>query len=49
MARDPRDKPRLHTAVTKAFAEQDPLINVRQDDIRQEIYVSLYGEVRRNR
>jgi ribosomal protection tetracycline resistance protein len=46
VARDPRDKPRLHTAITQ-LAEQDPLINVRQDDIRQEIYVSLYGEVQK--
>ena len=46
VARDPRDKPRLHTALTE-LAEQDPLINVRQDDIRQEIYVSLYGEVQK--
>jgi ribosomal protection tetracycline resistance protein len=29
------------------LAEQDPLINVRQDDQRQEIYVSLYGEVQK--
>ena len=46
MARDPRDKARLHAALTQ-LAEQDPLINVRQDDIRQEIYVSLYGEVQK--
>jgi ribosomal protection tetracycline resistance protein len=46
VARDPRDKPRLHAAITQ-LAEQDPLINVRQDDIRQEIYVSLYGEVQK--
>ena len=46
VARDPRDKPRLHVAVTQ-LAEQDPLINVRQDDIRQEIYLSLYGEVQK--
>ena len=46
VARDPRDKPRLHAAMTE-LAEQDPLINVRQDDIRQEIYVSLYGEVQK--
>jgi ribosomal protection tetracycline resistance protein len=46
VARDPRDKPRLHAALTE-LAEQDPLINVRQDDIRQEIYVSLYGEVQK--
>ena len=44
--RDPGGKPRLHTAITE-IAEQDPLINVRQDDIRQEIYVSLYGEVQK--
>jgi ribosomal protection tetracycline resistance protein len=43
-ARDPRDKPRLHAALVQ-LAEQDPLINIRQDDIRQEIYLSLYGEV----
>src|SRR5262249_32457499 len=29
------------------LAEQDPLINLRQDDERQEIYVSLYGEVQK--
>jgi len=29
------------------LAEQDPLINVRQDDTRQELYVSLYGEVQK--
>src|SRR6516162_10022493 len=46
VARDPRDKPRLHVALTQ-LAEQDPLINVRQDDIRQEIYLSLYGEVQK--
>jgi ribosomal protection tetracycline resistance protein len=45
-ARDPRDKSRLHAAMIQ-LAEQDPLINVRQDDIRQEIYVSLYGEVQK--
>ncbi|HEX4287814.1 MAG TPA: translation factor GTPase family protein [Trebonia sp.] len=44
--RDPRDKARLHAAITQ-LAEQDPLINVRQDDLRQEIYVSLYGEVQK--
>ena len=46
VARDPHDKPGLHAALTQ-LAEQDPLINVRQDDIRQEIYVSLYGEVQK--
>ncbi|MFK4085434.1 GTP-binding protein [Kribbella sp. NPDC020789] len=29
------------------LAEQDPLINVRQDDVRQETSVSLYGEVQK--
>ena len=29
------------------MAEQDPLINLRQDDSRHEIYVSLYGEVQK--
>jgi ribosomal protection tetracycline resistance protein len=29
------------------LAEQDPLINLRQDDIRQELYVWLYGEVQK--
>jgi len=29
------------------LAEQDPLINVRQDDVHQEILVSLYGEVQK--
>ncbi|MEP6660268.1 MAG: translation factor GTPase family protein [Acidimicrobiales bacterium] len=29
------------------LAEQDPLINVRQDDTRHEISVSLYGEVQK--
>jgi ribosomal protection tetracycline resistance protein len=29
------------------LAEQDPLINVRQDDVSQEISVSLYGEVQK--
>ncbi|MGH3167641.1 MAG: GTP-binding protein [Trebonia sp.] len=46
VARDPRHKARLYSAVTQ-LAEQDPLINVRQDDVRQEIYVSLYGEVQK--
>ena len=37
---------RLRAALGQ-LAEQDPLINVRQDDERQEIYVSLYGEVQK--
>ncbi|SCL33141.1 ribosomal protection tetracycline resistance protein [Micromonospora rhizosphaerae] len=40
------DRAALHTALTQ-LAEQDPLINLRQDDLRQEISVSLYGEVQK--
>ena len=42
----PADRARLRTALDQ-IAEQDPLINVRQDDSRQETYVSLYGEVQK--
>ncbi|HEX5402473.1 MAG TPA: GTP-binding protein, partial [Pseudonocardiaceae bacterium] len=42
----PSDKGALHVALTQ-LAEQDPLINLRQDEIRQEISVSLYGEVQK--
>ena len=34
-------------AALAQLAEQDPLINVRQDDVRQELAVSLYGEVQK--
>jgi ribosomal protection tetracycline resistance protein len=44
--RRPAGKGALHVALTQ-LAEQDPLINLRQDDMRQEIYVSLYGEVQK--
>ncbi len=40
------DKQRLRVALGQ-IAEQDPLINVRQDDERQEMYLSLYGEVQK--
>jgi ribosomal protection tetracycline resistance protein len=40
------DKGRVRVALDQ-LAEQDPLINVRQDDTRQEISVSLYGEVQK--
>jgi ribosomal protection tetracycline resistance protein len=40
------DKGALHVALAR-LAEQDPLINLRQDDIRQEMFVSLYGEVQK--
>jgi ribosomal protection tetracycline resistance protein len=42
----PRDRGRLRVALAR-LAEQDPFINVRQDDLRQEIYLSLYGEVQK--
>jgi ribosomal protection tetracycline resistance protein len=44
--RDPDGKGTLRAALAQ-LAEQDPLINVRQDDIRHEISVSLYGEVQK--
>jgi ribosomal protection tetracycline resistance protein len=40
------DKGALHVALAQ-LAEQDPLINLRQDDVRQELFVSLYGEVQK--
>ena len=43
---DPGDKGALRVALGR-LAEQDPLIDVRQDDVRQEIFVSLYGEVQK--
>jgi ribosomal protection tetracycline resistance protein len=42
----PADRGALHAALTQ-LAEQDPLINLRQDDLRQEMYLSLYGEVQK--
>jgi ribosomal protection tetracycline resistance protein len=42
----PDDKARLRVALAQ-LAEQDPLIDVRQDDVRQELSVSLYGEVQK--
>jgi ribosomal protection tetracycline resistance protein len=40
------DQGALHVALVQ-LAEQDPLINLRQDDIRRELFVSLYGEVQK--
>ena len=40
------DKGRLFAALAQ-LAEQDPLIALRQDDLRGEIAVSLYGEVQK--
>ena len=45
-ATDDRDRGALHSAL-EALAEEDPLINLRQDDVRGELSVSLYGEVQR--
>ncbi|MEU0781090.1 translation factor GTPase family protein [Streptomyces sp. NPDC006173] len=40
------DRGALHLALTR-LAEQDPLIDLRQDDVRGEVSVSLYGEVQK--
>src|SRR5262245_10532810 len=45
-ARRPDQSGSLRAALSQ-LAEQDPLINVRQDDSRHEISVSLYGEVQK--
>jgi ribosomal protection tetracycline resistance protein len=45
-ARRPAGKGPLRAALAQ-LAEQDPLINLRQDNIRQELFVSLYGEVQK--
>ncbi len=42
----PADRGALHAALVQ-LAEQDPLINLRRDDLRQELFVSLYGEVQK--
>src|SRR5262252_3098781 len=46
VARRPDQGGSLRAALNQ-LAEQDPLINVRQNDERREILVSLYGEVQR--
>ncbi|GAB3403457.1 GTP-binding protein [Flindersiella endophytica] len=43
---NPRERGPLRVALAQ-LAEQDPLINLRQDDVRQELFVSLYGEVQK--
>jgi ribosomal protection tetracycline resistance protein len=45
-ARDSEQQGSLRAALTQ-LAEQDPLIDVRQDEHRHEIAVSLYGEVQK--
>ena len=44
--RRPAENGALHAALAQ-LAEQDPLIDLRQDDVRHEIAVSLYGEVQK--
>jgi ribosomal protection tetracycline resistance protein len=44
VANDPGDRARLRVALDQ-LAEQDPLIDVRRDDVGEELSVSLYGEV----
>jgi len=44
--RHSEDKGALHGALTW-LADQDPLIQLRQDDDRRELFVSLYGEVQK--
>ena len=45
-ALNPAETGALHAALTQ-LAEGDPLINLRQDDLRHELSVSLYGEVQK--
>ncbi len=42
----PDDRRALHEALTQ-LAEQDPLIGLHQDEARQELSLSLYGEVQK--
>jgi ribosomal protection tetracycline resistance protein len=44
--REPAESGALRAALVE-LAEQDPLIDVRQDDERRELFVSLYGEVQK--
>src|SRR5262245_55093296 len=46
ISRNPDDRPRLRAALTQ-LAEQDPLINVQQNEVLNEDSVSLYGEVQK--
>ena len=40
------DRSGLHAALAQ-LAEQDPLINLRRDEMHEELFVSLYGEVQK--
>jgi len=42
----PADRRALWMALGQ-LAEQDPLINLRKDDVHEEVFVSLYGEVQK--
>ena len=42
-----RDEKRAVFDALSDLAEQDPLINLRQDDTRQQLFLSLYGEVQK--
>jgi len=44
--RNPDDRARVRAALAQ-LAEQDPLIDVRQDDRRRELAMSVYGEVQK--
>ncbi|MET9922839.1 translation factor GTPase family protein [Streptomyces sp. NPDC006435] len=44
--RPPANRGGLHSALAQ-LADQDPLIDLRQDDVRKELSVSLYGEVQK--
>ena len=46
VASNPDDRARLRAALTQ-LAEQDPLINVQQNEVLNEDSVSLYGEVQK--
>ena len=46
VARNPDDRARLRVALTQ-LAEQDPLIDVQQNEVLDEDSVSLYGEVQK--
>ncbi len=43
---DPTQRGVLYAALSQ-LAEQDPLINLRSDDVRRELSLSLYGEVQK--
>ena len=44
--KEPIDKPKLHTALTQ-LSEQDPLIDIHQDETHGTLSLRLYGEVQK--